>query len=171
MKRWIIIGSSILVIIVAVVLLAYNSNKQQAAQQNNAQEKNVTTSDKSAVRDESTVNTDTQPADQQPVNGAYTSYSEEAFANANGTRVLFFHAPWCPQCRAIDKGFQNNPTPAGFTVLKTDYDSNQALREKYGVTLQTTFVVVDDNGQLVKKYVAYDDPSYESVKTNLLDTL
>jgi hypothetical protein len=49
-----------------------------------------------------------------------------------------------------------------------DYDTHTALRQKYGVTLQTTIVRVDDEGKLVKKYVAYQDPSLEAVVKNTL---
>jgi len=58
--------------------------------------------------------------------------------------------------------------PDGVTIFKTDYDSNQALRQKYGVTIQTTLVKIDDDGKLVKKYVAYDEPTLESLTKNLL---
>ena len=55
------------------------------------------------------------------------------------------------------------------TVLKVDYDSNQALRQKYGVTLQTTFVEVDKDGNEIEKYVAYNEPTFDSVKANLIN--
>lgn len=113
-----------------------------------------------------------QPIDPAPdsaaTNGTYTQYSAEAVANTPGTKLIFFHAPWCPQCRALEADIQAKGVPAGVTIFKVDYDSNQALRQKYGVTLQTTVVLVDDQGNLVKKYVAYDEPTLQSVKDNLL---
>jgi thiol-disulfide isomerase/thioredoxin len=106
----------------------------------------------------------------QGSNGQYIDYSEEALANAKGERVLFFHASWCPQCRSIENGIlkQPNPIPSGITIIKVDYDTNQKLRQKYGVTLQTTFVKIDGSGNLVDKYVAYDEPTFEAVKKNFL---
>lgn len=101
--------------------------------------------------------------------GVYIDYSETALANANGQKVLFFHAPWCPQCRSIEKGIVPGAIPSGLTIIKVDYDSNQELRRKYGVTLQTTFVRVDERLNLIDKYVAYDEPTFESVKTNFLE--
>lgn len=102
--------------------------------------------------------------------GKYIEYSENVFANTEGSRILFFHAPWCPQCRSIEKDIvNNNPAiPEGNTIFKVDYDSNQDLRQRYGVTLQTTFIKVDTDGNLIKKYVAYDQPTFDSVKRNLL---
>lgn len=100
--------------------------------------------------------------------GKYEEYSESSLASASGTRLLFFHAPWCPQCRALDADIVARGVPAGVTILKVDYDSSQDLRQKYDVTLQTTIVEVDESGQLVDKYVAYDEPSLQSVIDNLL---
>ncbi|GAA1704357.1 hypothetical protein GCM10009808_22790 [Microbacterium sediminicola] len=94
--------------------------------------------------------------------GVYVDYSEEALAAAEGTRILFFHAPWCPQCRALEADIQAVGVPQGMTILKVDYDSNQQLRQEYGVTLQTTLVAVDENGEKVSLFVAYDDPTLDA---------
>lgn len=100
--------------------------------------------------------------------GIYKDYSVEALASVTGKKYLFFHAPWCPQCRNIENGIKAQGVPAGFTILKVDYDSNQSLRQKYGVTLQTTFVSLDDNNDGTGKYVAYDEPTFDAVKREFL---
>jgi thiol-disulfide isomerase/thioredoxin len=100
--------------------------------------------------------------------GEYVDYSENIISSTSGTKVLFFHAPWCPQCRALNESIKAGPIPDGVTIIKVDYDTSQALRQKYGVTTQTTLVRVDDNGNLVKKYVAYDSPTLESLIANTL---
>lgn len=100
--------------------------------------------------------------------GAYVDYSSSVIASTTGTKILFFHAPWCPQCRALDADIKKSALPSGVTIIKTDYDSNQQLRKKYGVTIQTTLIRVDDQGNLVEKYVAYDQPNFAAVKANLL---
>lgn len=100
--------------------------------------------------------------------GAYIDYSQEQLASTSGTKILFFHAPWCPQCRQLESEIRAGPLPDGTTIFKVDYDTNQALRQKYGVTLQTTLVKVDDQGNLVEKYVAYDDPTLAALKQNIL---
>jgi thiol-disulfide isomerase/thioredoxin len=98
----------------------------------------------------------------------YTDYSETAFAKTKGTKLLFFYAPWCPQCRQIETSIRKDGVPNGVTVFKIDYDSNQKLREQYGVTLQTTFVKVDDSGNKIASYVAYEEPQFSSVERELL---
>lgn len=100
--------------------------------------------------------------------GKYINYDESAIAADENTKLLFFHAPWCPQCRELDADIKNRGVPDGVTIIKVDYDNSQYLRQKYGVTIQTTIVKIDKNGDFVAKYVAYDQPNLESVKQNLL---
>ncbi len=87
------------------------------------------------------------------VNGSYTNYDQSRLINAEkGDVVLFFHASWCPKCVTSDKNFKATTTPDGLTLLKVDFDNSTALRQKYGVTLQHTFVQVDKGGDLIKKW-------------------
>jgi thiol-disulfide isomerase/thioredoxin len=81
--------------------------------------------------------------------GLYTQYSVNALAqNPTGTNIIFFHAPWCPTCKAGEADINANldKIPEGFQILKTDFDTSTALRQKYGVTSQSTFVKVDKDG-------------------------
>lgn len=87
--------------------------------------------------------------------GAYLVYSPEAVANSNADNILLtFSANWCPSCRTLDKNINENfsSIPAGTEIYKVDYDTNVALRQKYGVTTQHTHVLVDNNGVLIKKW-------------------
>lgn len=100
--------------------------------------------------------------------GEYVAYSEDKLRNTEGKKLLFFHAPWCPQCREIEASINKDGVPAGVTVFKVDYDSNQGLRQKYGVTLQTTFVKIDQSNNKVASYVAYEEPNFSAVERELL---
>lgn len=100
--------------------------------------------------------------------GRYVDYSADMVANTDGKRILFFHAAWCPQCRQLEASIKAEVIPNDVTIFKVDYDSNQKLRQQYGVTIQTTLVLLDDKGVEVKKYVAYDNPSLNAVIENLL---
>ncbi|WP_127476512.1 thioredoxin family protein [Microbacterium sulfonylureivorans] len=95
--------------------------------------------------------------------GEYIDYTDGAIERTEGAKVLFFHAPWCPQCRKLDEQLLAEGAPEGMTVLKVDYDSRTDLRQRYGVTLQTTIVFVDDTGELLSSAVLYDDPSVASL--------
>lgn len=166
MKRTLLAWSGV---ILFVALLGtgyvYWQNSMSADKQNAAAKNKVTESNDVAI---------TQPgssvaaaASEQP--GVFKDYQEGLVASTDGVTLLFFHAPWCPQCRMIESDINSQGVPIGVSILKVDYDSNQALRQKYGVTLQTTFVKVDKSGDEIQKYVAYNEPTFDSVKANLLE--
>jgi len=100
--------------------------------------------------------------------GQYVDYSPELVSSTPGDKLLFFHAPWCSQCVALEEDIEANGVPDGVTVFKVDYDSNQDLRQEYGVTIQTTMVKVDDDGEKIDSFVAYEDPTLDSVSAALL---
>ncbi len=100
--------------------------------------------------------------------GTYADYSADVVASTKGQRILFFHAPWCPQCRQLEASIKVGTIPSDVTIFKVDYDSSQKLRQQYGVTIQTTLVLLDDKGNGAKKYVAYDQPSLDAIVKNLL---
>lgn len=88
--------------------------------------------------------------------GSYTDYEPEKIPKAKyQPTVLFFHASWCPTCRALDKDIKMNIgdiVDGGLIILKTNYDTEKELKKKYGVTFQHTFVQVDEDGNLIKKW-------------------
>ena len=88
--------------------------------------------------------------------GTFTSYNEDKLAMAaGGDVVLFFKADWCPSCRALEANIEANAAaiPAGVTILEVNYDTATDLKRKYGVTTQHTLVQVDQNGELIKKWL------------------
>jgi len=71
-----------------------------------------------------------------------------------GKTVVFFFASWCPNCRATvtelnARWAEVNPE---LTLVIADYDKETALKSKYGVTYQDTFVLLDSNAQAVKSW-------------------
>ena len=87
--------------------------------------------------------------------GAYLTKAEyqSQMAERAGTKVVyFFHAPWCPTCRATEKAIEEDGIPAGLTVVKVDFDSETDLRTTYGITQQHTFVQVDEDGDELAKW-------------------
>ncbi len=88
--------------------------------------------------------------------GSYEIYAPEKITEKakTGKVVLFFHASWCPSCQIVDKDIRANlaAIPSGVTILDVDYDTAQALRVKYKVTYQHTFVQVSPDGTQIKKW-------------------
>ncbi len=107
-------------------------------------------------------------ADDAVAAGSYVEYSDTAIANADGRILLFFHASWCPQCRSLESDILAQGVPSGVTIIKVDYDSNQDLRQKYGVTVQTTMVEVDNDGTSLQSFVVYDEPTLAAVVDAML---
>jgi thioredoxin 1 len=94
-----------------------------------------------------------EPAAMLP--GAYLTlaeYRDQAAQREGSTVVFFFHAPWCPSCRATEESLTTEGVPAGLTVVKVDYDSETDLRREYGITQQHTFVQVDPDGAELAKW-------------------
>ncbi len=80
----------------------------------------------------------------------YLDYSSNLIGK-NDQTVLFFHATWCPSCNSADKNIKASWVD-DFLILKVDYDSNIDLRKKYGVTSQHTFVQINSQWELIKKW-------------------
>ena len=100
--------------------------------------------------------------------GAYLTraeYTEQAASRAGTKVVYFFHAPWCPTCRATEKAIARDGIPAGLTVVKVDFDSEDDLRRQYGVTTQHTFVQVDPSGAEVAKWTGSEGGAEILAKT------
>ncbi len=86
----------------------------------------------------------------------YMNYDESKVneALASGQKVvLFFHAAWCPSCRALDSAINSSLSsiPADALIVKVDYDTSDAMKKKYGVTYQHTTVLIDKDMNLVSK--------------------
>ena len=87
----------------------------------------------------------------------YVTYSKENLAKAletGGKAVIFFHADWCPTCIAAEADFKENfdKIPKDVIILKTNYDTSTALKQKYNVVFQDTFVQVDREGNEITKW-------------------
>ena len=115
----------------------------------------MVTSSASASPGATTARTATPPAGDAMVAGAYLTAAEyeNQMAEREGTAVVyFFHAPWCPDCRATEEAIEADGVPAGLTVVKVDFDSATDLRRKHGVTQQHTFVQVGPDGEQLAKW-------------------
>jgi thiol:disulfide interchange protein len=58
--------------------------------------------------------------------------------------VLFFHANWCPTCKAFEKTVLTEVIPENIVIMKVDFDTEAELRKKYNILSQTSFVIVDN---------------------------
>ncbi len=126
-----------------------------------------------------TTTQETAPSNTAPENQGlehkYVTYSPELIAqySAQGKKViLFFHAGWCPTCRAAEKDITARATeiPADIVILKVDYDTYGDLKKKYNVTYQHTFVQVDGEGNEITTWNGGDlDEINKNIKLSFCD--
>ncbi len=112
-------------------------------------------------------NDDDQPAKNTP-SGEYRDYDESLLTRADsGDVVLFFHAGWCPTCKALERDLikEGDNIPGDLTILKLDYDSAKDLRNKYSIVIQHTLVQVDSQGNEITKWTGGND--LESIKKRI----
>lgn len=86
----------------------------------------------------------------------YATYNEAIVQDALSKWkkvALFFHASRSPNCVALNGNIETNfaQIPADTMIFKVDYDTSDALKEKYGVTTQTTVVYIDKDMKEVNK--------------------
>lgn len=89
---------------------------------------------------------------------SYLDYSEsnKVVGQKYGKSVLFFAATmWCQTCSELEKEIKERivDIPSDVTILKVDYDNDREMKAKYGVTQQHTLVVLDKNGNEVKRWI------------------
>ncbi len=88
----------------------------------------------------------------------YYEYSDKSLklSQSRGKTILFFAATtWCNTCSNLDKEIKEKSMdlPKNITILKTDYDNDKALNKKYFITIQHTLVVLDKNGEEIKRWI------------------
>ena len=84
--------------------------------------------------------------------GIYSQYSVNNLAqNSTGINLIFFCSPSNSSCKAIENEITNNldKLPENFQILKADFDTATALKQKYGITNEATFVKVDKDGSKI----------------------
>ena len=94
----------------------------------------------------------------------FVDFTQAAYEKALADKkpiYLYFHANWCPTCKAqnptVNEVFsQHMGGVAGFRVSYNDSDTNdeeRALAKTFGVTYQHTFFYIDRAGKTVKKTI------------------
>jgi thiol-disulfide isomerase/thioredoxin len=142
-----LVGVLILGFVGAVIYLATSSNSDEqapnsigSASQSPTAQENVATGSAS-----------------DGTSGNYISYetyqgSGETYSDTNV--VLFFNASWCSTCKVARENFEADldQIPSNLTIVLVDFDESADLKKQYGVTVQHTFVQINDQGEELKKW-------------------
>lgn len=158
-NTWVIGGVIVLVIIAGGIYTSIGSKDDAMMEKENLDTKDSMMKD-SAVQTDNMIKKDEtsmmDTGDTMMKAGSYEVYTPEKITLASPTHdvVLFFRASWCPTCKALDADIRTNLSkiPSNLTILYVDYDNLSDLKKKYGVTYQHTFVQVDKDGNLIKKW-------------------
>jgi thiol-disulfide isomerase/thioredoxin len=80
--------------------------------------------------------------------------------------VVYFHADWCPTCRAqqpiVDKLSKETAfTPV--TIFEADFDTQTALEKTLKVTQQSTFVVFRQGHEVTRSTGQTQEPAIRAV--------
>lgn len=102
----------------------------------------------------------------------YTKFTQERYSELLGKKpfAIFFYASWCPDCVNMEKQIKKNieNLPKETVILKANYDTERKLKQDYGITIQSTVVVIDKNGNAMSTLLG---PSFEDLKAAILQSL
>lgn len=94
--------------------------------------------------------------------GTLQPYSEAAFQKATAqdhSILLDFHAAWCGMCRrqaeVLNQLLQKESFSA-LTALQVDFDTATALKQQYGISRQSTLVLLQ-HGREVRRSIGMVD--------------
>jgi thiol-disulfide isomerase/thioredoxin len=100
--------------------------------------------------------------DANTAQGKYLEYSSNILEeNKDKTIVYFFKTSWCTTCNALDRELEQSLSgfPSNLVIVKVDYVTASGasteeldLKPRYGVTTQHTLVLVDSQGNQIKKW-------------------
>lgn len=139
---------------VVVYFTAQNQNSNQIGSNSTSSSSSFSSESVNTSQSASTSNNTEQANQPSAKPGVFTAYTQDELKRAeNGNVVLFFNASWCPTCQSTvrDLNSKKDQIPSDLAILSLDYDKETSLRQKYGVTMQHTFVKVDKDGNSIKK--------------------
>jgi thiol-disulfide isomerase/thioredoxin len=105
-----------------------------------------------------------QATQAMPAPNGFATFTKEAHAKAMAegkTTLVFFHAPWCPVCRAQEPKVlaHLNGNAKHVVAFKVDYDSNMELRKEMNVQKQSTLILYSGMKEVARLSYKSDDAS------------
>lgn len=153
MKK-IVIGIAALLLLATIGVLVFSGDSEENTTISSSVENSqLNTSEMNQLEQNDTNNEENSETQTASGGLGYVDYSEETLALSQGsTRIVFFHAPWCSVCNFFEGQIEEQGVPNDVTILKVDFDTEDELKSQYGVNVQSTFVLLDDNGNVVESW-------------------
>jgi thiol-disulfide isomerase/thioredoxin len=103
-----------------------------------------------------------------PMMNDFKPFTAEAFksaAQAGKTTLVFFHAPWCPVCKAQEPKVlaHLNGAHKDIVAFKIDYDTNPGLRKEMKVDKQSTLILYQGATEVARLSYKSDTPSIDEL--------
>jgi thiol-disulfide isomerase/thioredoxin len=104
---------------------------------------------------------------QQMMRG-FTPFTKADFktaADQGKMTLVFFHAPWCPVCKAQEPKVlaHLNSDARDVVALKVDYDTNLDLRKEMHVEKQSTLILYSGTREVARLSYKSDDASIDEL--------
>lgn len=98
----------------------------------------------------------------------FAPFTKDAFKSASEsgkTTLVFFHAPWCPVCKAQEPKVlaHLNGDAKDVVALKVDYDTNWDLRKEMNVDKQSTLILYKGSKEIARLSYKSDDMSIDEL--------
>lgn len=142
-----LIGVLILGLVGAVIYLATSSNSNEQAPNSIGSASESPSAQESVAAGSNSDGTSTNYISYETYQGSGENY-------ADNDVVLFFNASWCSTCKVARENFEAtlDQIPSNLTIVLVDFDESVELKKQYGVTVQHTFVQIDNQGEELKKW-------------------
>ena len=147
LKKRPLVGVLILGLVGAVIYLATSSNSNEQAPKSIGSASESPSAQESVAAGSSSDGTSGNYISYETYQGSGENYSDNDV-------VLFFNASWCSTCKVARENFEAtlDQIPSNLTIVLVDFDENVELKKQYGVTVQHTFVQIDNQGEELKKW-------------------
>lgn len=95
----------------------------------------------------------------------FTKAAFKAAADSGKTTLVFFHAPWCPVCKAQEPKVlaHLNGDAKDVVAFKVDYDTNMDLRKEMNVEKQSTLILYSGSKEVARLSYKSDDASIDEL--------
>jgi thiol-disulfide isomerase/thioredoxin len=95
----------------------------------------------------------------------FTPAAFKAAADQGKMTLVFFHAPWCPVCKAQEPKVlaHLNRDAKDVVALKVDYDTNLDLRRQMNVQKQSTLILYSGATEIARLSYKSDDASIDEL--------
>lgn len=102
----------------------------------------------------------------------FTSAAFKAVQDAGKVSLVFFHAPWCPVCRAQEPKLLSrlNGLYADVVPFRVDYDSSATVRKDMNVTRQSTVIVYRGATEIARLSYTSDDAAIDDLFRKTVQT-